>query len=312
MRSWLVIGGSGFIGGRLATAAARQGNRVAYTYAYKKLALDVPVYPLDWTHDDAPIDSVIAETQPDVVVYCAVLAPRSEEALHRRVSVEGVERTLSALGRHRPDALFVYLSTNSVFGGGERPHREDDPPNPELRHDAYRAYGMTKADGERITQGWPNSIIARTSNVDGRTADGTFSARVARLVEGLKQSRPMRLFCDRYLSPTLVDNVVEALLEVASGDVSYRGVLHLAGSQIVTDYNYARAVAQAAGFDPALIQPESMDESPEMQGSLRHIGLDVAFTQRILKTRLLDVSEQMERLFNPRSFAASRRCAPSA
>src|SRR5574341_1937367 len=187
MSSLLVIGASGFIGARLVMKASQRGYCAAYTYAHRSLNLPASAYHLDWTSDNPPLEEIIRATHPDAVVYAAIPPMQSDEALHRRVSVEGVERTLHALHCHRPDALFIYLSTNSVFGSGYRPHRESDPPDPELRHEQYRIYGLTKAAGERIAQTWPNAIVARTSNVDGRTASGDLSPRLAWLVDGLAQ-----------------------------------------------------------------------------------------------------------------------------
>jgi dTDP-4-dehydrorhamnose reductase len=193
-----------------------------------------------------------------------------------------------------PDGLFVYLDQPVTAAATASPRSR--PADLGFRHDG-RIYGLTKPPGAHRAD-LAQCHYRPTSNVDGRTATGDLSPRLARLVEGLAQARETRLFRDRFLTPTLVDNLVDALLEILSGAATYRGVLHLAGSQVVTHVEHARYVAEACGFDPALIHPESMDDSPTMRGSPRHIGLDVTFTQTLLKTRLLDVPTQMARLFH--------------
>jgi uncharacterized protein YbjT (DUF2867 family) len=45
----LVIGGSGFIGGRLVAAALATGQETAYTFAQRAIDLPAPAYRVDLT-----------------------------------------------------------------------------------------------------------------------------------------------------------------------------------------------------------------------------------------------------------------------
>jgi dTDP-4-dehydrorhamnose reductase len=116
-------------------------------------------------------------------------------------------------------------------------------------------------------------------------------------VECLQTGQPVARFCDRYISPTLVDNLAAALLEVISPEFTYRGILHLAGSQRVTDYEYTRCLARCLGIDKKLVNPDYMVDSPLMMNSPRDNSLNTTFTQNLLKNSLLGVEEQLLSIF---------------
>jgi dTDP-4-dehydrorhamnose reductase len=292
----LVVGGSGFIGANLVTRAANSGYSVAYTY-FKNHPVSLQAEAYQVALDNDSLEACLAACQPQTVIYCAVppFVSANGDEIHQQVSVEGVRRTLAALA---PDALFVYISTNTVFGSGRGLCRENDTPDPEVRNDPYRAYAMTKAAGEKVTLlGWPNSIVARTCVVYGRELNGGLYPRVANMVETLQAGQPLVRFHDRYISPTLVDNFVEALLETIAPSFGYRGILHLAGSERVSDYTYGCYLARRLGVNENLVKTESITDSPTMANSPRDNSLDVSFTQSLLHTRLLGVEEQLAQLF---------------
>ncbi len=300
-RRLLIIGGSGFVGARTLVAAARAGYHVSYTYARQPVNLPIEATPFQVAIPEAAeaLEKCIAQVQPHTVIYAAVPSPQNASfELHQAVSIDGVRRTLGALAQVSPDALFVYISTNTVFGGGRGLYREDEVTDPTLRRDPYRAYALTKAEGEGLVRRlWPNSIIARTSVVDGRDVHGQLYPRLAGQVARLQAGQPLVRFADRYFSPTLIDNLVEALLEVLEPTFGYRGILHLAGNQRVTDYELALYLARQLELDEKLVQAEQMADSPTMANSPRDSSLDVSFTQSLLRTRLLNVPEQLKHIF---------------
>ena len=234
------------------------------------------------------------DAQPRRIIYCAV--PRGDEMLHHAVSVEGVHRVLAILKKTSLSARFIYVSTNSVFSGLRGLNREIDIPDPENRNDQYRIYAMTRAEGERVTlTSWSNAIVVRTSNVEGRDIQGNLNPRLESLVEALNKGQSVSRFVNRIISPTLVDNFADAVLEIMSGDFSYRGILHVAGSQPLTDYEYACALARFLQVNETLVKTDKVEISSPTR--ILNISLDVSFTQSLLRTQLMNVEEQLARIF---------------
>lgn len=293
----LVIGGSGFVGAHLVKMATAAGYRVAYTYANHKAVLPAQAHQVK-IEKKGVLEACITDTQPQIIVYCAVPPPRVDSAIHRTVNVEGVHRVIASLDTVAHQTLFVYLSTNAIFSGRQGPYRESDMPDPEARQDVYRAYALTRCEGESAALGnWPNTLVVRTATVNGRDIQGKLNVRLATPVERLLAGHPLPLFCDRYISPTLVDNLVEALLEIIDSDFTYRGILHLAGSQRVTDYEYGCYLAQHLGINEHLVEKVYMADSPLLSNGSRDGSLDTAFTQSLLRTRLLNIMEQLASTF---------------
>jgi dTDP-4-dehydrorhamnose reductase len=244
------------------------------------------------------------------VIYCAVtFTPGTlDETTQFRVSVDGLRALIGVMKELRaagwlPACRLVYVSTNAVFSGLSGPYHETGLPDPELRTDAYRAYGLARRAGEQVALAeWPDSLVARTANVDGYDAWGVLNPRLRGLVDALSAGKTLPRFVDRSISPTLVDNVAEALLEIASpgfalpaGRTTIGRVMHLAGCQPMTDYDYALRLARRLGVPETLVVPDHC--LPPGSTGRYSIALDVAATQAFLRTRLLDVDGMLERIF---------------
>ena len=118
-------------------------------------------------------------------------------------------------------------------------------------------------------------------------------------VENLQKGLPLARFTNRIISPTLVDNFTEAVLEILSERFLYRGILHVAGSQPLSDYDYALYLARCFKLDEALVKIDQVEISSA--SGVMNISLDATFTQSLLTTRLLNVREQLIKLFPDKS-----------
>lgn len=285
----LVIGGSGFVGGRLVKLAAQAGLNVAFTYANHAVELPALSYNVSMP-DERALYACIAETRPRSIIYCAVPQPGSDPGEHETVSVESLRQVVAALSILKAVCRLVYVSTNAVFSGKNGPYNEASVPDPQGVQEHYHTYALTRAQGEQVAlAGWEDVIVARTADVNGRDVKGQLNPRLVAIIDQLRAGRAIPRLSHAFITPTLVDNLADCLLEVSSPGFLYRGVLHLAGSQQISYYGFARWVARGIQADEGLIQ-EDLSRS-------WHIGLDTAQTQRILKTRFLDVEAQIQKIF---------------
>ncbi len=299
----LILGGSGFIGGCLAQALTQRQHRVDYTFTSRRLpaSLGATAHLLDLTRvrsDD--LAELVATLRPDVVFHCAVMPLSGDYIHHHSVNAYSVPRLTQALAQSRPDAPVIYLSTDAVFAGrtgGLYCEYDETDARIRKRSDVYRNYGVTRALGEALLrQHWPsNHLIVRTSHVDGHAVDGELSPRLAALLAQLQNNIPTKRLIDRFFTPTLVDSVIEAVVEMLDPAFSYRGTLHVAGRQRVSHYEHALALAKHIGADASLILPERLAESrvPDLPVDT---SLDVSLAQSLLRTPMLDLQEQLGRI----------------
>ncbi|WP_082710115.1 sugar nucleotide-binding protein [Burkholderia sp. TSV86] len=284
----LVIGGSGFVGARLTKAAVDAGWSVAYTYLKKELKISTKSFRVD-IKDIQSIGACIAEIRPNIIIYCAKPSLDADEADHQAVSVDGVRQLLGLLDEEH--CKFIYVSTNAVFSGKCGQYCEGDTPDADKKHDQYRHYAMARARGEQLVLSHPsNTIVVRTADVNGRDVEGKLNARLEYLVRQLLAGHAVERFSRCYMSPTLVDDLVVGLLRISSADFIYKGVLHLAGSDRISYYNFAQLLANQIGVDRELIKSDISRE--------QDLSLNSAYTQKLINTSFLGVKDQLAQIFS--------------
>jgi dTDP-4-dehydrorhamnose reductase len=123
----------------------------------------------------------------------------------------------------------VHVSTDVVFGGSKgSPYVEDDALDP------VTGYGRSKAAAEaEVAREHPEAVVVRTSLIYG----GAEPSR-----HELAAREPGNVFyTDEIRSPVQVDDLTDALLELAAGGLS--GPLHLAGADAVSRFELASLFA---------------------------------------------------------------------
>jgi dTDP-4-dehydrorhamnose reductase len=157
---------------------------------------------------------------------------------------------------------------------------EDDSPTP------ITPYGRSKALAEEaVHTSGAEAVIVRTSLIYG------WRPHVGRhtrwMVDDLKAGRPLRLFTDELRCPIWVENLATAVIELAG--MSYTGVLHVAGAQALSRYEFGVRLLRFHGLDPRPVIPASSRES----GLHRPLDctLDCSRAQALLRTPLPGVDE---------------------
>ncbi len=283
----LVIGGSGFIGSHLVKAASNLGYSVSSTYNENRPHLPGSIFKVDLSQENSLVDCIL-EVNPSVIYYCAKPKLDSKKLIHNQVNVEGVQRALDSIVFSK-NALFVFLSTSAIFSGKDGPYFENSIPDPEANV-SLQDYANTKFNGENLAlDNWSNTIVARLSRVNGRNIEGNLNRRISVPLNQLKKGQSLSRFCDRFISPILVNNLAETLLELIDPGFSYRGILHFSGNQRLSDYEYWLYVAHHLGIDESLIEKDFSYASDN--------SLNNDFTKSLLRTRFLAVDEQVALMF---------------
>ncbi len=239
----LVTGAGGQLGRYLMSCLADAGYPVTGTGAHEGDSVD---RVLDIT-DPEQVSNVVSNVRPDVVIHAAAYTDvdgcERDPAHANLVNGEGAANIARAARDAGAWALAV--GTDFVFpGDGGAPYGEDDAPAP------ISVYGSSKLAGERAVLATdPSFAVARTAWVFGG-AGKHFPRTVLNV---LKSRGGMEVVDDETGSPTFAGDLAAAL--VALIDQRPSGILHLTNGGHVSRFGLARAVAEAAGLDPALVQP---------------------------------------------------------
>ncbi len=197
--------------------------------------------------DVADRDSVLAavtSTAPDAIVHGAAWT-----------DVDGCETDpdraflVNALGtRHVAEAARIagarvcYLSTDYVFSGeADRPYHEWDATDPRS------VYGRSKLAGEHELD--PGATIVRTSWVFGEHGHNIVKT-ILRLAE---THDTLRFVEDQHGHPTDAGDLAAMVVRLVVG--RRPGVFHVTNQGAVSWYEFAQAVMEAAGHDPARVLP---------------------------------------------------------
>lgn len=155
---------------------------------------------------------------------------------------ENAARAAAAVG-----ARVVQVSTDYVFGGdATEPYAEDAPLAP------TGAYGRTKADGERrVLAAHPDgAYIVRTAWLYG-----AHGPNFARTMLALAASRDtVSVVTDQVGQPTWTRDLADAIVGLIDADAP-AGIYHGTNSGRASWFDFARAVFEEAGLDPARVLP---------------------------------------------------------
>ncbi len=197
----------------------------------------------------ADVLEAVVSVRPDVVVHAGAwtAVDACEGDPDRAFSVNALGTRHVAEACAMTGAHLVYVSTDYVFDGSSpRPYVEWDAPNP------LSVYGRSKLGGERECP--PGSTVVRTSWVCG--ASGANMVKTAlRLASG---EGPIRFVDDQHGSPTFTADLAAAI--VTLGLDRRPGTYHVTNTGSTTWFGFVRAVLEAAGHDPARVEPISTAE----------------------------------------------------
>lgn len=283
MKRMLVTGASGLLGSKVAEVAKRSFE-VIPTHHTRSLSPDS--VKMDITNS-AEVLEVVVKTRPDVVMHAAAEArvdrceKNKEEAW--KINAEGTRNVAVACGKVK--TKLIYVSTDYVFDGEKGLYVESDKPNP------VNYYGLTKLKGEEfVKENCQDHVTARTSVLyRWHSMKTNFASWV---IESLKRGESITVADDHYNSPTLADNLAEALLEIAKKDL--RGLFHTAGSERISRYDFAVKIAKTFGLDAGMIKPVKMNELKMWIAKRpRDSSLCIDNVQKQLEKKFLNVEESL-------------------
>jgi CDP-paratose 2-epimerase len=189
MKRILITGGCGFIGCNAAVAFARRGWQVT---VFDNLSRPCTDLNLEWLREQGPLEFVQGDLRDSVALDRLIGAGKFEVILHLAGQVAvttsvrnpradfesnalGTLNVLEALRRHSPESIFLYSSTNKVYGKlagaevRETASRYELVPHPHgiaetQPLDFYSPYGCSKGAADQYTVDYGRIYGLRTVN----------------------------------------------------------------------------------------------------------------------------------------------------
>lgn len=233
---WLVTGASGFFGTYVCRALKARGYPVVRQVHSHDGDNAVRA---DLTVEAAGRD-LVAQVKPAVVVNCVALTNvdlcEKEPVLAQRLNADLCGELASACDA--VGATLVAISTDQLWRRPPVFVTEDVAPDP------AGAYGMTKADGETQARRASKHIVIRTNFFGvGLPWKPSLSDQI---LTKLRDGQTFNGFSDVYFTPIAVSLAAEWMIDMVEAGLT--GTFHLGGRDRISKYEFAVAIAKAAGL----------------------------------------------------------------
>ena len=285
----LVVGSNGLLGQKAVkffsekydvfTAGIEERPYTNEEYLYQKL---------DITFLDQ-VEKVINEYQPNLIFNAAAYTQVDQAEIDRdlcfAVNVTGVKNLAKICAQNK--IPLIHISTDYVFDGEKGNYLETDLPNP------LGYYGQTKFEGEQAVQ---NSgcdyIIGRTAVLYGYGIKIQMNF-ILWALNALKEEKPIRVVDDQIGNPTIAENLAQACLELV--EKKSFGLFHIAGSEPISRYHLAVAVAEVFGLNKNHISRIKSSDFPQKAPRPMDVSLNVSKAQSF-NINLLNVETSLRQL----------------
>ncbi|MDP8223719.1 MAG: dTDP-4-dehydrorhamnose reductase [Candidatus Lernaella stagnicola] len=206
---------------------------------------------------------------PSWVVNCAAYTAvdRAEQEPDAAFAVNETATKNLALACRGRGARLLHVSTDYVFDGKKTDaYLPDDEPGP------LGVYGKSKWAGEAAARKVLGNrcVILRTAWLHGPGGPNFVSAILAKL----KKGEPLRVVNDQIGSPTYTGHLAEAILAAIESHLV--GVHHTVGGGHCSWFDFAKQIAEFAGFAEAVIEPISSTEIDRPAPRPQNSRLDTA------------------------------------
>ena len=279
----LVIGASGQVGQHLFKAIQSADDDVIGTYnnhtAPGLFFLDIA--------EKASVHQFIRRYNPDVIYLPASLTNVDYCELHPResskINVQGVKNIVDEL--RGTDSKLVYFSSDYIFDGVNGPYSELDTPNPICE------YGRQKLVSEDyILQNLANYLICRTTVVYSWELQG--KNFVQRLIHSLRNGDDIKIPVDQIGTPTYAPNLSQVVLELVEKDEV--GIYNTAGPDLISRYDFARAVAKIFDLDLRHIQGVKTKDLNQSAKRPLNGGLIINKVKKKIRCKLMNFEQGLK------------------
>ena len=284
----LITGASGLLGANL-VLAAHEDHEVIAVYHRHPIELEgVQSMSADLS-EPGVAKELFNRFQPDCVVHGAAATDvdACEDDPDTAFRLNSTMAGYVAAAAADTQARLIHISTDAVFDGGAWHYSESDPTEP------VNTYGRSKLEGEKIvTQAYPQSTIVRT-NIYGWNAQPKFSL-AEWFLDHLERGMNTTGFSNVFFSPILVNDLIDRLIQLLK--INNSGIIHLAGADCISKYEFGRELAVIFQLDPELVEPVSSENVEQKAPRAERLCLRSENSERVFDSHPVGVKEGLCRL----------------
>lgn len=302
----LVTGSTGFVGSFLASELSRSGHEI---YGVRRNGV-VPAAMKECRIVSGDIGDagfcreLLTATSPDMILHCAALSSiegcETDPLEAWRVNVGSVRQLVKSLNSTPTDSppLFIFLSTDLVFDGTSAPeggHRESDLPQP------VTVYARTKVEAEHyLADYYAHAIVLRISLVYG-PATGVAAGSLGWLARALQGRKEVSLFTDEHRTPLYLPDLTDFIEFLYLNRASFlqsesRRILHVAGPERISRYEFALHYAKEFGYDPNFIRPVKQREVASLYPRTPDAALNTDLVRQLYRRGFTGVGDGLANL----------------
>ena len=263
----LITGASGFLGYHLLRVA---GNYEVYAIHHSK-----PIAFAETTNIQCDITNYIAlgdvfeDVAPDAVIHAAAISDanycQQNKEQSYAVNVEATKNLAGICSDYNIPLAFT--STDLVFDGRKGMYKEDDEKNP------LNAYGEQKSIAEEeVLKIYPQATVFRLPMMFG-AAEASSANYLQKFTAQLKAGQTASLFYDEYRSACGAKSIAEGMLKLMQNN---NGVIHLAGNEKLSRYDFGLLAAEAFSLNQKLLQPCSQKDVKMAAPRPADVSLDIS------------------------------------
>jgi dTDP-4-dehydrorhamnose reductase len=229
----------------LVTGAAGQlGSAIVRCFATSSTVTAMTRGDLDITVE-ADVMRAARDVAPQVILNCSAYNAVDQAEDDPAQALEANAFGVLALARaaRETGAVLVHFGTDFVFNGETAtPYRETDTPRP-VSH-----YGLSKLLGEWFAEDAPDHYVLRVESLFGGE---NAKSSVDRILDGIRRGETVRVFVDRTVTPSYVDDVATATMRLIDARPAC-GVYHCVNSGVTTWLGIAEEAARLMRLEASI------------------------------------------------------------
>lgn len=284
----LVTGSSGFVGKNIVNQLGKEYEMVGIS--------STPAPTTNVVADllSEGLESILDETNPDVIVHCAALpnvdyCEENPGEAHKQ-NVETTRRL--ANWTMSKDRTLVFLSTDYVYPGVSNNYDEKSEVRP------LNVYGKNKLEAEGLVKEVRKHIILRTTAIFGYDVGGKNF-----LMQMLTNDKPRNVPSDQVSNPTDVRWLVHVMDKMLNREIY--GTYIASGSEPMARSDFAFTICEVFGKDASLLKAVKTSELGQKAPRPLNNGLNPSKLCTLLGEEMPPVRKCLHRIYEQEYSAAN-------